>query len=204
MPLEMEDSGRRRCSVAPRAGHVLALRHGRWWRPASTVGRVFLALGALMVLGGLGDFSLLPQTFISSATRASASPETSNIQATGLTEVSRAEMLPVFGEDIGRNIFFVPLGERRKQLEADSLDRAGHGDAPAAGPDSHVAWWSGSRWRLRATGSRSAWSTPTGFCSTMPAAMMAAASLLVPGGDRHRSPATRRPRARRAWRCTCA
>jgi len=28
------------------------------------------------------------------------------------------EMLPVFGEDIGRNIFFVPLNERRKQLEA--------------------------------------------------------------------------------------
>ena len=27
-------------------------------------------------------------------------------------------MLPVFGEDIGRNIFFVPLNERRKQLEA--------------------------------------------------------------------------------------
>lgn len=41
----------------------------------------------------------------------------SNIQATGLTEVTRAEMLPVFGEDIGRNIFFVPLDERRKQLE---------------------------------------------------------------------------------------
>jgi cell division protein FtsQ len=40
-----------------------------------------------------------------------------NIEATGLTEVSRAEMLPVFGEDIGRNIFFVPLAERRKQLE---------------------------------------------------------------------------------------
>jgi len=37
----------------------------------------------------------------------------SNIKATGLTEVSRAEMLPVFGEDIGRNIFFVPLSERR-------------------------------------------------------------------------------------------
>ncbi len=26
-------------------------------------------------------------------------------------------MLPVFGEDIGRNIFFVPFSERRKQLE---------------------------------------------------------------------------------------
>jgi cell division protein FtsQ len=42
---------------------------------------------------------------------------TSNIQATGLGQVSRAEMLPVFGEDIGRNIFFVPINERRKQLE---------------------------------------------------------------------------------------
>ena len=42
----------------------------------------------------------------------------SHIQATGLTEVSRAEMLPVFGEDIGRNIFFVPISERRKELEA--------------------------------------------------------------------------------------
>ena len=41
----------------------------------------------------------------------------SNIQATGLTEVTRARLLPVFGEDIGRNIFFVPLDERRKQLE---------------------------------------------------------------------------------------
>jgi len=41
----------------------------------------------------------------------------SNIQATGLLEVSRAELLPVFGEDIGRNIFFVPLEQRRKELE---------------------------------------------------------------------------------------
>jgi cell division protein FtsQ len=42
---------------------------------------------------------------------------TGDIQSTGLVEVTRAEMLPVFGEDIGRNIFFVPLVERRKQLE---------------------------------------------------------------------------------------
>jgi cell division protein FtsQ len=42
---------------------------------------------------------------------------TANIQATGLAEVSRADMLPVFGEDIGRNIFFIPLGDRRRQLE---------------------------------------------------------------------------------------
>ncbi|MGA7244328.1 MAG: FtsQ-type POTRA domain-containing protein, partial [Terracidiphilus sp.] len=42
---------------------------------------------------------------------------TGNIQATGLGQVSRGEMLPIFGEDVGRNIFFVPLAERRKQLE---------------------------------------------------------------------------------------
>ena len=40
-----------------------------------------------------------------------------DIQATGLTEVSRSEMLPVFGEDIGRNVFFVPIDQRRRQLE---------------------------------------------------------------------------------------
>jgi cell division protein FtsQ len=40
-----------------------------------------------------------------------------NIQATGLTEVTRAELLPVFGEDIDRNVFYVPLNLRRKQLE---------------------------------------------------------------------------------------
>ena len=42
----------------------------------------------------------------------------SHIQAVGLTEVTRAQLLPVFGEDIGRNIFFVPLNVRRKELEA--------------------------------------------------------------------------------------
>jgi cell division protein FtsQ len=45
-------------------------------------------------------------------------PGASSIQTSGLSEVNRAEVLPVFGEDIGRNIFFVSLSERRKQLEA--------------------------------------------------------------------------------------
>ncbi len=49
-----------------------------------------------------------------------------NIQASGLGEVTRAEMLPVFGEDIGRNIFFVPFSQRRKQLEQIPWVRARH------------------------------------------------------------------------------
>lgn len=87
-----------------------------WWRPASTVGRVFLGLAALAVLGGVITGILLVRHLIEHDSRFRIEGS-ANIQAAGLTEVSRAEMLPIFGEDIGRNIFFVPLAERRKQLE---------------------------------------------------------------------------------------
>jgi cell division protein FtsQ len=87
-----------------------------WYRPASTAGRVFLALVVLIVLGTLGTSAYLLKTYLSRDSRFRIAGA-SNIEATGLTEVSRAQMLPVFGEDIGRNIFFVPLSERRKELE---------------------------------------------------------------------------------------
>jgi cell division protein FtsQ len=114
MPLEMEDpdgddtdpSGRPRFK-GPRTP---------WWRPASTTGRVFLGLAALAVFAGLATSAYLLKSYIGRDSRFRIAGA-GNIQATGLTEVSRAEMLPVFGEDIGRNIFFVPLSERRKQLE---------------------------------------------------------------------------------------
>jgi len=88
----------------------------RWWRPASTAGRVLLLLAVLAVLGTLGTSAYLLKTWLGRDGRFRIEGA-SNIKATGLTEVSRAEMLPVFGEDIGRNIFFVPLSERRRQLE---------------------------------------------------------------------------------------
>jgi cell division protein FtsQ len=87
-----------------------------WWRPASKLGRAFLTLAALVMLGGLATCTFLFITFLNSDAHFRISGA-NNIEATGLTEVSRAEMLPVFGEDIGHNIFFVPLGERRRQLE---------------------------------------------------------------------------------------
>ncbi len=40
-----------------------------------------------------------------------------NIEITGIQNVSRAQVLEVVGADIERNIFFVPLDERKKQLE---------------------------------------------------------------------------------------
>ena len=88
----------------------------RWWRPASAVGRVFLLMAVLIVLVGLSISAYLLKYYLGRDGRFRISGA-SNIEASGLTELSRAEMLPVFGEDIGRNIFFVPLRERQRQLE---------------------------------------------------------------------------------------
>ena len=114
MPLEMVDPDG---DDDPRlGGGRFDVPSGPWWRPSSTVGRVFLGLGILIVLGGLTTAGVLLKTYLERDARFRIAGA-GNIEATGLTEVSRAEMLPVFGEDIGRNIFFVPLGERRRQLE---------------------------------------------------------------------------------------
>ena len=114
MPLEMEDpdgddpadSGKKRLGAS---------RHP-WWRPAGTWGRVFLGLGVFVVVAAFAFSIHLFKTFLERDARFRIAGS-GNIQATGLVEVNRAEMLPVFGEDIGRNVFFVPLAERRKQLE---------------------------------------------------------------------------------------
>jgi cell division protein FtsQ len=87
-----------------------------WWRPASTVGRVFLASSALLTLVAFTSACLLVRRSLERDARFRIAG-TEDIQAAGLTEVSRAEMMPVFGEDIGRNIFFVPIDQRRRQLE---------------------------------------------------------------------------------------
>ena len=112
MPLEMPDPDG---DDSPRPDWARAQRSS-WWRPQSTGGRVSLAMAVLIVLGSLATSAYLLKTYLGRDSRFRIAGA-GNIQATGLTEVSRAEMLPVFGEDIGRNIFFVPLGERRKQLE---------------------------------------------------------------------------------------
>jgi cell division protein FtsQ len=40
-----------------------------------------------------------------------------NIEIGGVRNASRAQVMDVIGADIGRNVFFVPLDERKKQLE---------------------------------------------------------------------------------------
>ena len=87
-----------------------------WWRPRSTFGRVLLGTGLTFVLAAFAAGAWITRQFLI------RDPHfrivgASDIQSSGLSEVNRADVLPVFGEDIGRNIFFVPLAERRRQLE---------------------------------------------------------------------------------------
>jgi cell division protein FtsQ len=87
-----------------------------WWRPASKAGRIFLLLGVLViVVGGIACW-LTAKRYLERDARFRIAGS-ANIEAAGLSQVSRADLLPVFGEDIGRNIFFVNLSDRRKQLE---------------------------------------------------------------------------------------
>ena len=114
MPLQMADPDGD--DSYPTAGARFRGPQNSWWRPSSTVGRVFLGICAVLIGGGFVTAGVVLKTYISRDARFRIAG-TGNIEATGLTQVSRAEMLPVFGEDIGRNIFFVPLSDRRKQLE---------------------------------------------------------------------------------------
>jgi cell division protein FtsQ len=118
MPLEMPDpDGDDSAGMGgARPGGAHSEPHGRWWRPASRMGRVFLGLCALIVLGGLATGGYFLKTYIDSDARFRIAGA-GNIETAGLTQVTRAEMLPVFGEDIGRNIFYIDLAERRRRLE---------------------------------------------------------------------------------------
>ena len=112
MPLEFEDSDDEKSPRRQRFEEA----SGPWWRPATRTGRIFLALGVLVVVASFVAAYLSVAHFLERDSRFRING-TGDIQAAGLTQVSRAELLPVFGEDIGKNIFFVHLSDRRKQLE---------------------------------------------------------------------------------------
>jgi cell division protein FtsQ len=113
MPVSMPDP---EDEEFPRLTRRTEEAHGPWWRPRSKWGRIFLGVGTLTVIVILLTAGYIFKTYLERDARFRIAAG-SNIQATGLTEVTRADILPVFGEDIGRNIFFVPLNQRRKQLE---------------------------------------------------------------------------------------
>ncbi|MGA2570574.1 MAG: FtsQ-type POTRA domain-containing protein [Terracidiphilus sp.] len=115
MPFEFDDPDGDGV-LRPTAERFASARKKPWFRPESTFGRMFLAASAVLALGVFVSGALMLRHYLQRDARFRIAGA-ENIQATGLTEVSRAQLLPVFGEDIGKNIFFVHVDERRKQLE---------------------------------------------------------------------------------------
>ena len=85
--------------------------------PKSLWGRIAMGCG-LLLLGGAGvaaglavhSFLLHDEHFLVSSSQ--------SIQIAGNSRLSRAQLLSVFGEDVERNIFNIPLAQRRAELES--------------------------------------------------------------------------------------
>lgn len=79
-------------------------------------GRVILAVSALIVIALFVLMGMAVKDFLDHDPRFRID-SASSIQIDGNSQLTRPDLLTVFGADIGRNIFFVPLTLRRKQLE---------------------------------------------------------------------------------------
>ena len=100
---------RSRRRVPVRKGPLPAWAKTRWGR-LLFLGLVVMAVGAVaaVVLATRNFFEHDPRFRIESV---------SAIQVLGNSQVSRGDLLSVFGTDIGRNVFLVPLARRRRELE---------------------------------------------------------------------------------------
>jgi cell division protein FtsQ len=84
--------------------------------PRTRLGRIALAAGAIVLIGGLAWLGYAVRNFAAHDPRFRIE-SSDNIQILGNSEVTQAELLSVFGGDMGRNVFFVPLAQRRAELE---------------------------------------------------------------------------------------
>lgn len=87
-----------------------------WWKPAGTVGRMLIGIVLTAMLAGATWGVHVARQFLDHDSRFRIAGA-DNLQFIGNSQVTRADLLAVFGEDMGRNIFFIPLGQRREQIE---------------------------------------------------------------------------------------
>ncbi|WP_263417479.1 cell division protein FtsQ/DivIB [Terriglobus albidus] len=84
--------------------------------PQTKWGRIAAASGLVLTLGGMTGAFLMARNYLLRDDRFRIASSAS-IEIAGNTHVSRPQMLSIFGEDVERNIFRVPLTDRRAQLE---------------------------------------------------------------------------------------
>lgn len=85
--------------------------------PQTRLGQVLLAAGVLAGAAVLTALAIGARELLKRDPRFRIDSSES-IQILGNSRVTRPELLSVFGSDIGRNVFFVPLAERRAALES--------------------------------------------------------------------------------------
>ena len=97
-----------------RAERRVSVRKGAL--PRRTAGRIRLALVALaaLTLAAVAYGSVYRYGTRSWRFRVESSDD---IAITGLNKVTRSQVMDVLGADTGRNVFFIPLEQRQKQLE---------------------------------------------------------------------------------------
>jgi cell division protein FtsQ len=89
------------------------------WAPAwvgTRWGMIGLGAAALALLAGMVALIFAVRNFLDHDPRFRIDSSAS-IQTAGNSQLTRTDLLNVFGSDIGRNIFFVPLAQRRAELE---------------------------------------------------------------------------------------
>ena len=84
--------------------------------PQTKWGRIAAASGLVVALGGMTGAVIVARNYLLRDDRFRIASSAS-IEIAGNTHVSRPQMLSIFGEDVERNIFRVPLTDRREQLE---------------------------------------------------------------------------------------
>ena len=84
--------------------------------PKSRAARIALAAAVVFGLTAMVVLGVSVRDFLKHDPRFRID-SSSSIQILGNSQVTRQELLSVFGSDIGRNVFFIPLGERRAELE---------------------------------------------------------------------------------------
>jgi len=97
-----------------RAPRRVPVRRGAVTKKVAT--RLKIAIVVLIVVGALGTVAAYLNSYGRHSWRFRIE-SSDNIQIMGNKHVSRAQILQVMGGDIGRNIYFVPLEDRRKSLE---------------------------------------------------------------------------------------
>ena len=100
-----------------RARRRVPIRRG--WLPAWTRtlwGRLALAAALVVAVGLVLALLIEVRLFLDHDPRFRIESSAS-IQTLGNSQLSRADLLSVFGSDIGRNLFYVPLAKRRAELE---------------------------------------------------------------------------------------